>query len=143
MAVAEPAGIYLSIPFCRQKCTYCNFVSHPHPLASLPSYVSALETEIISRCALWEAAGLPAWEEAQADTLYLGGGSPGLLSAEQLSCLLAAVRASFRAASWAEATLEAGPENVTPENALAWAACGINRVSLGVQSLVREELRAV
>ena len=141
--MAEPAGIYLSIPFCRQKCTYCNFASHPHPLAELPAYVAALETEILHRCELWSAAGLPAWERVPADTVYLGGGTPGMLSAEQLTLLLQAVRASFQVTGWAEATLEASPENVTEENASAWAACGIDRISLGVQSLVQQELRAV
>ena len=136
-------GIYLSIPYCRQKCTYCNFASAVRPLAELPQYLRALESEIL-RCAdIWERAGLPPQVPASADSIYLGGGTPGLLTADQLSHLMNALRSTFTVDPAAEITLEASPENATRERAAAWAACGINRVSLGVQSLVTRELRAV
>ena len=138
-----PAGIYLSVPFCRQKCTYCNFASEAHSSASLPEYLWLLEEEILHRSALWPAAGIPAWNDAAADTIYLGGGTPGLLDDGQLGSLLKAVRTSFRVADRAEITVEASPENVNPASASAWAACGVNRISMGVQSMVTQELRAV
>ena len=142
----KPAGIYLSIPFCRQKCTYCNFASEARAAESLPEYLGLLETEIRSRATLWPAAGIPPWDEAIADTIYLGGGTPGLLAGEQLASLLRAARTSFhtqRRAAEIEVTLEASPENVSAANAGAWAACGVTRISMGVQSMVTPELRAV
>ena len=141
-----PAGIYLSIPFCRQKCTYCNFASEARAAESLPEYLGLLEAEIRSRATLWPAAGIPPWDEVTADTIYLGGGTPGLLTGKQLAGLLRTARASFhakRTAAEIEVTLEASPENVTAANAGAWATCGVTRISMGVQSMVTAELRAV
>jgi len=141
-----PAGIYLSIPFCRQKCTYCNFASEAHAAESLPEYLRLLESEIRDRAALWPSAGIPAWDDATADTIYLGGGTPGLLTAEQLAGLLRMACASFpvkQCEPGIEVTLEASPENVTEASAGAWASCGVNRISMGVQSMVTQELRAV
>jgi oxygen-independent coproporphyrinogen-3 oxidase len=143
----EPAGIYLSIPFCRQKCTYCNFASEAHAPESLPEYLRLLESEIRNRAKHWPAAGIPRWNDTIADTIYLGGGTPGLLTGEQLAGLMRAVCASFQVKPDAdgslEITLEAAPENVTGASVSAWAACGVNRVSMGVQSMVAQELRAV
>ena len=76
----KPAGVYLSVPFCRQKCTYCNFASDAYSSELLPKYLRWLESEILHRSAIWQSAGIPAWEDAAADTIYLGGGTPGLLS---------------------------------------------------------------
>jgi oxygen-independent coproporphyrinogen III oxidase len=141
----EPAGIYLSIPFCRQKCTYCNFASEAHAPESLPKYLLLLESEILKHAALWRTAGIPAPDRSPADTIYLGGGTPGLLTKEQLRSLLDVVRASFQFDDrlQLEITLEAAPENVTELSASAWAECGVNRISMGVQSMVKQELRAV
>ncbi|MBI4460147.1 MAG: radical SAM family heme chaperone HemW [Acidobacteria bacterium] len=139
----EPAGIYLSVPFCRQKCTYCNFASDAFSVSLLAPYLDSLETEIERRAQLWAQVGIPAVSDIAADTVYWGGGTPGILSGEQLARLLGVVRSAFRIADGAEITLEASPENATAEKAVAWAACGINRISLGVQSMNREELRAV
>ena len=139
----NPAGIYLSIPFCRQKCTYCNFASEVHPFSLLPPYLHALQSEISDRSRLWQMTGIPCQEDVPVNSIYLGGGTPGLLDPEQLANLLEAVRASFSVDRVAEITLEASPENVTAESAAAWAASGVNRVSLGVQSMVEGELRAV
>ena len=142
----KPAGIYLSIPFCRQKCTYCNFASEARAAESLPEYLGRLETEIRSRAILWPTAGIPLWDEVAADTIYLGGGTPGLLTGEQLASLLRTASTSFhtqRSTAEIEVTLEASPENVTAANAGAWAACGVTRISMGVQSMVTAELRAV
>ncbi|MGH9782669.1 MAG: radical SAM family heme chaperone HemW, partial [Terriglobia bacterium] len=142
----KAAGIYLSVPFCRQKCTYCNFASEAHAPESLPEYLRLLESEILDRGTLWPTAGIPAWGDVTADTIYLGGGTPGLLTGAQLQSLLQHVRTSFHVkhrAAGIEVTLEASPENVTEAAVSAWAACGVNRVSMGVQSMVTQELRAV
>jgi oxygen-independent coproporphyrinogen-3 oxidase len=137
------AGIYLSVPFCRQKCTYCNFASSVQPFSELPRYLQALETEIARHGEFWQQAGVSDSNEVSADTVYLGGGTPSLLGGEQLRSLLHTVRATFPLEGESEITLEASPENVTPNAASIWASCGVNRVSLGVQSMVSKELRAV
>lgn len=119
-------GVYVSYPFCAQKCTYCNFASGVFPRDLEPRYLGTLDREI--RAHLWE--WLP-------QTLYLGGGTPGNIAPGDLHALLDAIPGR----PWAEATIEAAPGNITAEMARAWAACGINRVSLGVQSFVEGELR--
>jgi oxygen-independent coproporphyrinogen-3 oxidase len=139
---SQKAGVYLSIPFCRQKCTYCNFASDAFAQTELPRYLHAVEAEIAQCNDLWSQSGLPAHRRVVADSIYLGGGTPGLLSGEQLGRLLSAARATFDLSPDSEITLEASPENVSEASAAAWAAAGINRVSMGVQSMVLRELRA-
>lgn len=119
-------GVYLSYPFCAQKCTYCNFASGVLPRELEPRYRTALEREV--RAHPW------AWRP---ETVYLGGGTPSAMTVEALGGLLAAIPGR----PWREATLEAAPGAITPGNARAWAASGINRVSLGVQSFVETEIR--
>lgn len=113
------AGVYISFPFCRQKCTYCNFASGVFGADLRPRYRNALEAEIA-------AAAL----SKPFDTLYIGGGTPSLLEPDEFSLL----PAKLSKLEWKEATLEAAPGDVTPERARAWADFGIDRVSLGVQS---------
>ena len=122
-------GLYLSIPFCKFKCTYCNFASGVFPRAQLERYLSALEREITG------FAGV-------ADSVYLGGGTPSLLTAEQMTRLFGVIRGRFEVSVDAEITIEAAPGTFDAVLVRAWAALGINRVSLGVQSLVERELRA-
>lgn len=111
-------GVYLSFPFCRQKCTYCNFSSGVFAAELREKYAPALAREIA-------AADL-----RDADTLYLGGGTPSLMSAEEW----AVVGEALERRDWAEATLETSPGDVTAEKPGLWARAGIDRVSLGVQS---------
>jgi oxygen-independent coproporphyrinogen-3 oxidase len=123
-------GLYLSIPFCKFKCTYCNFASGVFPRAQLDRYLLALESEL-------------GGYSGAADTLYLGGGTPSLLTAAQIERLLGAVRRHFEIAPNAEITLEAAPGTFDDALVGCWAACGVNRISFGVQSFVESELRAV
>jgi oxygen-independent coproporphyrinogen-3 oxidase len=118
-------GVYVSYPFCAQKCTYCNFASGVFPLELEAKYVDALRAEL--RAAAWQ------WTP---DTVYLGGGTPSQMDPQALAELLAEVPGR----PWSEATLEAAPGTITFEKAAAWACAGINRVSLGVQSFVPLEL---
>ncbi len=120
------AGLYISIPFCAQKCTYCNFRSDVYQRSLRKAYVKALGDEI---------AGAPILET---DTLYLGGGSPSMLDAEEF----AAITSHLPHSTWEEATIEVAPGEVQPERIKAWTAGGINRASLGVQSFDREVARA-
>jgi oxygen-independent coproporphyrinogen-3 oxidase len=119
------AGVYISYPFCAQKCTYCNFASGVFPLELETKYLDALLAEL--RAASWN------WTP---ETIYLGGGTPSQMDTDALAKLLAAIPGK----SWPEGTMEASPGTITIERAAAWARAGINRVSLGVQSFVTREL---
>jgi oxygen-independent coproporphyrinogen III oxidase len=120
------AGIYISYPFCAQKCTFCNFASGVFPAALERQYLEALRREI-------GACEFP-WRP---ETLYLGGGTPSGMDVDDLRGLLALVPG----APWNEATIEAAPGAITGQKARAWRAAGINRVSLGVQSFLEREIR--
>jgi oxygen-independent coproporphyrinogen-3 oxidase len=120
-----PIGLYIHIPFCVAKCGYCDFASVPLSPGALEPYLDALVREI--------AAAAEAGRRAA--TVYIGGGTPSLLSGGQLERLLGAVRAAFAVEPGAETTLEANPGTLDREQTSAWRALGVNRVSLGVQSL--------
>jgi oxygen-independent coproporphyrinogen III oxidase len=119
-------GVYISYPFCRQKCTFCNFASDVAGPHTVPEYERALLSELRAQNWTW----LP-------ETLYFGGGTPSLISSGFLNEVMSAVPGR----PWVEATLECAPGAVTAERAAAWRAAGINRISLGVQSFVAAELR--
>jgi len=119
------AGVYVSYPFCAQKCTYCNFASGVFPRALETRYLDALRAEIARHEWAW-----------QPETVYLGGGTPSAMDPEALASLLALIPGR----PWREATIEAAPGTVTPERTQAWAQAGIDRVSLGVQSFVPREI---
>jgi oxygen-independent coproporphyrinogen-3 oxidase len=119
-------GVYLSYPFCAQKCTYCNFASGVFPRALEERYLLALEAEIRAHAWLWRP-----------ETVYLGGGTPSTLAPGELASFLQFVPGR----PWQEATIEAAPGSITPEKARGWSDLGINRVSLGVQSFVEKEIR--
>jgi oxygen-independent coproporphyrinogen-3 oxidase len=119
-------GVYISYPFCSQKCSFCNFASGVSSAEVVQRYQEALLEEIRTQAWPW----LP-------ETLYLGGGTPSLMAPEFLEQLWGAVPGE----NLREATLECAPGTVTRERAESWRRCGIDRVSLGAQSFVTEELR--
>lgn len=119
------AGIYISWPFCAQKCTYCNFASGVQPKELEEQYAAALLAEIAAHRWQWEP-----------ETLYIGGGTPSAIEPARIEVLLAALPGR----PWREATMEAAPGSLTAERAEAWYSAGINRVSLGVQSFIKAEL---
>ncbi len=133
-------GIYVSIPFCRSKCTYCNFASGVYPAADHERYVQRLIEDMANAAACAEAMGaeLP----RRVDTVYLGGGTPSLLAPELLARLFAALRAQFDIEAGAEITVECAPGQLADAMPDALAAAGVNRVSLGVQSCVDAEAQA-
>src|SRR5580698_9216245 len=118
------SGIYISWPFCAQKCTYCNFASGVLPRELEARYLAAMRREI----------AFHAWQSAP-DTVYLGGGTPSGMETDSLRQLLGSLPGP-----WREATIEAAPGTLTADRVDAWVRAGINRVSLGVQSFVRQEL---
>ena len=119
------AGVYISYPFCAQKCTYCNFASGVFPRDLESRYVSALSAEL--RATVWP------WTP---ETIYLGGGTPSQIDTSALADLLRLIPGR----EWLEATIEAAPGSIARENCDAWRSAGINRVSLGVQSFIGKEL---
>jgi len=171
-------GIYIQVPFCQTKCTYCNFHTGVVAKSLYEPYVGAVCRELRDHAPLYQAAGVrgvvgaqhastslrtgavpdagglslssdntaPRSEgvwvpEVTVDTIYIGGGTPGLLDPAALERILQAVRAAFHC-ELEEVTLEADPETVTPEKAAAWRAAGINRISFGAQSFNDTELKA-
>lgn len=129
------AGVYIHIPFCARKCVYCDFYSVGARLADWPRLVSALLDEARVRVPELTGAG------AKCDTLYIGGGTPSLLPPGEFGRLAAGVLSLTGPVS--EFTVEVNPDDVTGELADAWRGAGVDRVSMGVQSLVDDELRAI
>ncbi len=134
-------GVYVSVPFCRTKCSFCNFASGVGTPAAMESYVQRLCAEIDGAAAT--AAGLGAELPRVVDTVYFGGGTPSLLAPEQLGRIFAALRRSFNLGSGAEITLETAPGQIADEVLAAAMELGVNRVSLGVQSFVDKECASV
>lgn len=128
------AGIYIHIPFCRQACHYCNF----HFSTSLHyknDFVAALLKEIAMQAAANYLQSQPV------ETIYFGGGTPSLLSIEELQQIMQTLRQHFVITADAEITLEANPDDVTDEKLGGWKQQGINRLSIGIQSLFEEDLQ--
>jgi len=136
-------GIYVQVPFCQTKCTYCNFHTGVVSGARFAPYVAAVCKEIREWRGLYRAAGLRSGEGSlfATDTIYIGGGTPSLLEPRLLAQMMEAIRGTF-GGELLEVTLEADPETVTEQKARAWVEAGINRVSFGVQSFVDRELAA-
>jgi oxygen-independent coproporphyrinogen-3 oxidase len=148
-------GIYIQVPFCQTKCTYCNFHTGVVAREKYRPYAEAVHREIAELAASSEISAL---RGATVDTVYFGGGTPSLLEPSALAGIMNALRRDFSfaesvasvpdsarettAAGPPEITLEADPETITPEKAQAWLAAGFNRISLGVQSFDDRELQA-
>ena len=134
-------GIYISVPFCRTKCSYCNFASDVFSRAVFERYVDRVCADIASAPQIAQEMG--GQIEKEVDSIYLGGGTPTVLEAGQLQRIFAAVRAQFEVRSDAEVTVECAPGTLTSSVIEGLLSCGVNRVSLGVQSFVDQEAAAV
>ena len=138
-------GVYIQVPFCQTKCTYCNFHTGVVAREKYGPYADAVCREIAE---LAVGGDLFALRDASVDTVYFGGGTPSLLEPSALADILAALHRNFgcakvvESAESLEVTLEADPETITPEKAQTWRAAGFNRISLGVQSFDDHELQA-
>ena len=117
--------LYLHIPFCKHKCGYCDFNAYAGMDRLMPDYIDALEREL--------SAARERFSFEQLETVYLGGGTPSLLSADLATRLLDFVRTTFDVAPGAEVTLEANPASTDETKLAAWLEGGVNRLSLGVQ----------
>ena len=134
-------GIYISVPFCRTKCSFCNFASGVFSRAVFDRYVEHVCAEI--RASEIIARQLGGRLDRQVDSIYLGGGTPSVLAPDQLERLFNTVRDNFDVAAGAEITVECAPGTLTPEILDTLWRCGVNRVSLGVQSFVDQECSSV
>ena len=123
----QPISIYIHIPFCVRKCAYCDFTSFPGRSAQMETYLSAVCREMRAQAAFFG--------RRQVSTVFIGGGTPTLMSGGQAQRLLDALRACFDVAPDAEITMEGNPGTVTAQSLAAYRAAGVNRLSLGVQSL--------
>jgi len=134
-------GVYISVPFCRAKCSFCNFASGVGKAGEIEAYAVRLCAEIDAAAITSEQlhAELP----RGVDTVYLGGGTPSLLAPQQLGRIFAALRRNFDLAADAEITLEAAPGQIADDVLAAAMELGVNRVSLGLQSFVDRECAAV
>lgn len=132
---ADSFGVYLHIPFCKSKCLYCDFHSLPGQEKLIGRYVAALADEIKASAAL--VAG------RRVASVFFGGGTPSLLTPAQAGTVIDALAGRMKLSSRAEITIEANPESATLARLKGFRAAGVNRVSIGVQSLNNEQLRAL
>jgi oxygen-independent coproporphyrinogen-3 oxidase len=125
-------SIYLHIPYCVKKCSYCDFTSYASSSLTLGEYTELLSLEMTHLA--------PLFPQLSFTTLYFGGGTPSLLPPEQVAFLIEKVRSCFCLAEDAEVTLEANPGTVTMESLQGYRSAGVNRLSIGVQSLRDRDL---
>jgi len=136
-----PLGIYISVPFCRTKCSYCNFASDVFSRAVFERYVDRVCADIAAAGNVSEQMG--AAIDRDVDSIYLGGGTPTVLEPAQLRRMFDTVRTHFSVIPDSEITVECAPGTLTRPLLEGLLACGVNRVSLGVQSFVDAEAAAV
>lgn len=126
------AGCYIHIPFCAQKCSYCDF-----HFSTNHTYQSEM---VNSLCAEMEIRA-KAWEHEQFETIYFGGGTPSVLTSPQLDQLISQVKAHYKLSSSVEITMECNPDDCSLENLSSWKKLGVNRLSIGIQSFNDEQLK--
>ncbi len=138
MKEKEPSGelgIYLHIPFCVRKCLYCDFLSAPGSLQEMEHYVEALTREILEESVSYKSYTVK--------SVFLGGGTPSLLSGESVKRILQTVYDHYRMGADCEISMEVNPGTASPEKLDCWRKAGVNRLSIGLQSVWDEELKAL
>ena len=131
----ETAALYIHIPFCHRKCGYCDFYSEAWNNTDHAPFIRALEHELHMR------ADDPVWLNRTFDTIYIGGGTPSVLNPALPGRLLDTIRKKLSVSDTAEVTIEVNPESVDSDKLKSYRDMGINRISIGVQSLDDRELR--
>ncbi|MEN8149381.1 MAG: radical SAM protein [Planctomycetota bacterium] len=124
-AMSPDAGIYVHVPFCRQRCHFCSFAITTHRDFEDGWFDGVLEET---------ALRAPAWTGRDFDSVYFGGGTPSLVAADRLAAILARLRETFRIADDSEITVEVNPGDLSPADLDVLRAAGVNRLSVGVQS---------
>lgn len=137
-------GLYIHIPYCRKRCLYCGFYSCGLVQARWDDYIAALGNELSSRLAEYSHTNSKETAPFQPSTLYIGGGTPSLIPSEHFLKLIEILdNNGISIPNLKEFTLEVNPEDVDREMAKLWAQTGVNRISMGVQSLIDTELKAL
>ena len=129
----ENLELYLHIPFCVRKCAYCDFLSHTPEKGEIEAYVKALKEEITSYKNIFDSC--------QVSTIFFGGGTPSLLTAEQMKEILDGIWTHFRLEDTSEITMELNPGTATREHLIGYRSAGVNRLSIGLQSVHDKELK--
>ena len=146
-----PLGLYVSVPFCRTKCSYCNFASAVFSRAVFTRYIervcnhihSTTKNGTASDSAGYAAGRVDESAGREVDSVYLGGGTPTVLESQQLERIFVTIRQTFCLLPEAEITVECAPGTLNPSVLETLLRCGVNRISLGVQSFVDQEAAAV
>jgi oxygen-independent coproporphyrinogen-3 oxidase len=125
------SGLYLHIPFCRKRCTYCDF----HFSTTFENYRSSLIAALVRELILRSPESI-----SPLQTIYFGGGTPSILTIEELGLIFEAIHYHYQVTSDCEISFEANPEDIDPENLAAWKALGVNRLSIGLQTFSNEDL---
>ena len=131
MTETKKIALYVHIPFCKRKCAYCDFCSFSANAEQRAGYIKKLTSEI------WEYKG----EGLALDTVFFGGGTPSILDPCEFSQIVNAIRESFKIAEGAEFTVECNPKTLTPEKLKVYKSLGVNRLSIGLQSIHENELK--
>ncbi len=131
----QSLALYVHVPFCETRCTYCDFNTFAGIESLIPAYADALEQEV----SLWSAALSQAGDGSAGHqpigTVFFGGGTPSYLPPGYIQRILSTIQSAFHLAADAEVTLESNPDDVTTDNLQTWKSAGVNRLSIGVQSL--------
>lgn len=135
--MSQQLGLYISVPFCRSKCSFCNFASNVYSASDHGRYIDRVCEEL--RAARTKAASIGARLPAVVDSIYLGGGTPSVLEPAFIHRLFATVHQVFHVTPDAEITMECAPGQIDDGTLAAMVECGVNRVSLGVQSFIDRE----
>src|SRR5450432_306457 len=136
-----PLGLYISVPFCKTKCSYCNFASDVFSRAVFDRYIAHACEEIERAHVATQQMG--GRFERQVDSIYFGGGTPTILEVAQMERIFVTISQNFGVQSGTEITVECAPGTLTPAMLEAFVRWGVNRVSLGVQSFVDQEAASV
>ncbi|MDE7214315.1 MAG: radical SAM protein, partial [Clostridia bacterium] len=126
------AGIYVHIPFCKSKCSYCDFTSFPDKLCYAESYMACVYREMAMRS--------PELKNYTFQTLYIGGGTPSVIDENYIAMLVAAAKKYFNLTADAEITIEMNPGTVSAKKIETYLKCGVNRFSVGLQTAVDSQL---
>lgn len=137
-----PAGVYLHIPFCKSRCSYCDFATDVYKSGEVVDrYVEALTVEILTVNDKGNPPAHADGSDLSIDTIYFGGGTPSLLGPNQVEKILGAVDSQFSVVSSPEVTMEMNPATVTIESLKEYKSLGVNRASFGVQTFDDTELK--
>ena len=135
-----PLGVYISVPFCRSKCSFCNFASGVFPPERMARYIELVDADIRQARSIVERL---TGQLAEVDSVYLGGGTPSLLPTPCIRQLFETLRVQFSISPQSEITVECAPNSLSDESLAAYVDCGVNRISFGAQSFNDRETSSV